>query len=210
MKLENARQQATTAGSAHADAVKQLKTHTSRVGELEKMLASASNNLKSTESELRLLQSKHSDIERQLASSRTQQESLQRELSKHSSQMQEYEDRVLRADRELSARQRELDTLGERLESEMAKRMQLEQSKKAVQSEIDGLQMRMVEQDQCVKGLRRELHDKESELQKSLSLQDKTIVEHVHVLEEAKRYTDKQLAECVPVCLPFSSLLTLS
>lgn len=130
---------------------------------------------------------------------------MARELASNSAKVQEYEDRALKSEREISARLRELETIGERLEAEMTRRMQAEHSKKAVQSELDGVQMRIVEQDQFVKGLRRELQDKEAELQKSLSLQDKTIVEHVHVLEEAKRYTDKQLAEYGP---SFCSLLT--
>lgn len=77
----------------------------------------------------------------------------------------------------------------------MTRRMQLEKSERALRDEAESLEGKLVEHEQYTRGLRKELQQKESELQKSLSMQDKTIVEHVHVLEEAKRYTDKQLAE---------------
>jgi myosin heavy chain 9/10/11/14 len=40
-----------------------------------------------------------------------------------------------------------------------------------------------------------ELKNREWEVKQLESKQDKTIVEHVHVLEEAKRVTDRQLAD---------------
>lgn len=144
---------------------------------------------------MRLLRTKHAGIEEELANTRKQRDALDQQMTSAKSNMQSLEDRALQAERDRSSWQRQMDTLGDQLEKEMTKRMQLEKSHKTIVNDVEGLQMKIVEQDQYIKGLRKELRDREAELAKSISLQDKTIVEHVHVLEEAKRYTDKQLSE---------------
>ena len=182
------------------------------MSDAERSLTTAEQSAKSSESELRLLKSKSSEVESQLATVRRERDHLEQRASTAQAKLQSLEDRALQAERDRASWEREMTALGDQLEAEMMKRIQLEKTHKAVSSEIDGLQMRLVEQDQYVKGLRRELRDKEAELAKSISLQDKTIVEHVHVLEEAKRYTDKQLSECVhfdrPSCLRCKLMLT--
>lgn len=122
-------------------------------------------------------------------------DALDRQASAAQAKVQAMEDNLLQVERQRAALQREADTLGDRLESEMTKRMQLEKSHGFMKDEMEALQTKLVEHEQYIRGIRKELQDKEGELQKALSMQDKTIVEHVHVLEEAKRYTDKQLAE---------------
>lgn len=196
-QVESAKQQAASASTSLSEAKQQVKTLTSRLSDTERSLTAAEQLAKSSESELRLLRSKSSEVEGQLATIRRERDHLEQRASTAQAKLQSLEDRALQAERDRASWEREMTALGDQLEAEVTKRLQLEKSHKAVTSEIDGLQMRLVEQDQYVKGLRRELRDREAELAKSISLQDKTIVEHVHVLEEAKRYTDKQLSECV-------------
>jgi myosin protein heavy chain len=175
--------------------VKDVKSLRTRLEGVEHALSSAEQSVKATDSELRLLRSRHARIEEELVSTRKQRDSLDQQVAASKVNMQTLEDRALQAERDRSSWQREMDSLGDQLEKEITKRMQLEKSHKTIANDVETLQMKVVEQDQYIKGLRKELRDKEAELIKSISLQDKTIVEHVHVLEEAKRYTDKQLSE---------------
>lgn len=194
-QLDKAKQAALTANTAAGEAMKQVKTYTKRLEDTERDLADAERFYKAAESDLHTVRAKQVDLEKALATTRSERDDLEAQTTRIQQQLQSLEDQTLKAEREKMAVERELDTVGERLEAEMTRRMQLEKSMKTVQNDIESLQMKIIEQDQFIKGLRRELKDKEAELAKSISLQDKTIVEHVHVLEEAKRYTDKQLSE---------------
>ena len=202
LQLETAKQQATAASTSYSEAVKDVKVLKTRLETVEQALSSAEQSVKSTSSELRLLRSKHTSIEEELQSARKSRDSLEQQAVASKLSMQALEDRALQAERDRSSWQRQMDTLGDQLEAEMTKRMQLEKSHKTIVNDVESLQMKVVEQDQYIKGLRKELRDKETELARSISLQDKTIVEHVHVLEEAKRYTDKQLSEWANLTCP--------
>lgn len=90
---------------------------------------------------------------------------------------------------------RDLQTVREQLETERAKRMQLEKSATNQKAEIARLSDRSVKLDKELNKALKDLKDKEWEIKQLESKQDKTIVEHVHVLEEAKRVTDRQLIE---------------
>ena len=182
-----------------------MRLQKAQVSEVETALVSSQRSYENSENELLLLRSKYADVESQLQIARKEKNAMEEQNLIALDNLQSLEDKALQAARDRSSWERQMETLGEQLETEINKRVHLEKSAKTVKSENETLQMKIVEQDQYIKGLRRELQDKEAELAKSVSLQDKTIVEHVHVLEEAKRYTDKQLSECV--CNPFLLLL---
>ena len=83
----------------------------------------------------------------------------------------------------------------QQLHAETAKYAQLEKVASRQKAELNQLRDKNAKFDREMNDLLTELKDREWEVKQLVSRQDKTIVEHVHVLEEAKRVTDRQLAD---------------
>jgi myosin protein heavy chain len=88
-----------------------------------------------------------------------------------------------------------MDTLKRQLDTETAKRSQLERIASKQKGELIQLRDKNAKFDRELNQLLTELKSREWEVRQLESRQDKTIVEHVHVLEEAKRVTDRQLVD---------------
>jgi myosin protein heavy chain len=102
---------------------------------------------------------------------------------------------MLQLEREKNAQDRQVDTLKQQLHAETAKYAQLEKVASRQKAELIQLQDKNANFDREINKLLTELKRSEWEVKQLESRQDKTIVEHVHVLEEAKRFTDRQLAD---------------
>jgi len=102
---------------------------------------------------------------------------------------------MLQLEREKSAHDRQLESSRKQLEAETTKRNQLEQLASRQKAELIQLRDRIAQYDREVNKILSDLKNREWEVKQLESKQDKTIVEHVHVLEEAKRVTDRQLAD---------------
>lgn len=102
---------------------------------------------------------------------------------------------MLQLEREKSAHDRQLEASRKQLEAESTKRSQLEQLASRQKAELIQLRDRTTKYDREINKILTDLKNREWEVKQLESKQDKTIVEHVHVLEEAKRVTDRQLAE---------------
>lgn len=102
---------------------------------------------------------------------------------------------MLQHQREDEAHRRQIDTIRGQLKDESAKRVQLEQFAATQKAEIAKLKDRNIKLDRELNKALDDLKAREWEVKQLESKQDKTIVEHVHVLEEAKRVTDRQLAD---------------
>lgn len=88
-----------------------------------------------------------------------------------------------------------MDANRKQLETEAAKRKQLEHSVTTQKTEIIRLKDMNIKLDRELNKALNDLKAREWDVKQLEAKQDKTIVEHVHVLEEAKRVTDKQLSE---------------
>ena len=97
---------------------------------------------------------------------------------------------MLQLEREKSAHDRQLDGTRKQLEAESTKRNQLEQLASRQKAELIQLRGRTTKYDREINKILSDLKSREWEVKQLESKQDKTIVEHVHVLEEAKRVTD--------------------
>ena len=91
------------------------------------------------------------------------------------------------------ARLRDLQSVGAQLEAETAKRTQLEKAVVNQKSELFKFKEHNSQLSKDLMKALKDLKDREWDVKQLESKQDKTIVEHVHVLEEAKRVTDKEL-----------------
>jgi myosin heavy chain 9/10/11/14 len=86
-----------------------------------------------------------------------------------------------------------LEATRRELEAETAKRAKLEQTASGQKVELVKVKDLNVKMERELKKALKDLKDREWEVKQLESKQDKTIVEHVHVLEEAKKVTDRQL-----------------
>lgn len=102
---------------------------------------------------------------------------------------------MLQLEREKSSHDRQLETTRKQLEAESSKRTQLEQLVSRQKADLVQLRDRNTKYDRDINKVLTDLKNREWDVKQLESKQDKTIVEHVHVLEEAKRVTDRQLAE---------------
>ncbi|KAJ7123922.1 hypothetical protein C8R46DRAFT_86083 [Mycena filopes] len=102
---------------------------------------------------------------------------------------------MLQMERDKGTQDRQLEGLRKQLEGETAKRAQLEKTVSAHKTELGKLKDLNAQLDAELNVALVELKSRESEARQFESKQHTTIVEHVHVLEEAKRVTDRQLAD---------------
>ena len=98
-------------------------------------------------------------------------------------------------ERDAHTAERQLETLRKQLDSESIKRKELEQVALAQKKELAVNRDHLAKYDGELNRVLDELKAREWELKQLESRQDKTIVEHVHVLEKAKKVTDQQLKE---------------
>lgn len=102
---------------------------------------------------------------------------------------------VLEFQRDQESHNRLLETSRQQLETESAKRAKLEQMVSSQKVELVTLRDLKVKMGRELNKALDDLKAREWEVKQLESKQDKTIVEHVHVLEEAKRVTDRQLED---------------
>ncbi len=120
---------------------------------------------------------------------------LEKQVQAAQAKLADYEDAVLALEREKSDWVRKIETATMDLRSETAKREQLERKTQAASIEL-GQARAFAEQaqhDLAQATLAIEARDADIAVLKSR--ENKTVVEHVHVLEKAKRLTDRELAE---------------
>ncbi|KAG6878458.1 hypothetical protein C0993_006298 [Termitomyces sp. T159_Od127] len=150
---------------------------------------------RSIDSELQALRSRQHDYESQLAEAIKTKEGLERQLVSAQAKYQDFEDVVLEFQRTQESHTRQLETTRKQLEEESAKRAKLEQITSKQKVELSKLKDLNIKMDRELNKALDDLKAREWEVKQLVSKQDKTIVEHVHVLEEAKRVTDNQLKE---------------
>lgn len=161
----------------------------------EATVASLEKVKRALESEAQALRSRQIDTDGQLSEALRAKESLERQLVSAQSKYNEIEDTALQLERDTRARERQLETSRKQLEAESAKCKQLQQAVANQKRELNLDKARLGKLDAALKKALADLSDREWEIKQLESRQEKTIVEHVHVLEKAKKVTDQQLKE---------------
>ncbi|CDO73933.1 hypothetical protein BN946_scf185016.g90 [Trametes cinnabarina] len=167
----------------------------SQLKKAEAALSEAEKAKRALESELQSVRSRAIDTDNQLAETQKAKESLERQLASTQSRYADFEDAVLQLERDKSSLDRQVETLKKQLEAETAKRSKLEETAHRHKAEANRLKDINVKFERDLNKVLTDLKAREWEVKQLEAKQDKTIVEHVHVLEEAKRVTDRQLAE---------------
>ncbi|KAJ7078394.1 myosin II heavy chain [Mycena crocata] len=150
---------------------------------------------RSMESELQALQTRQTDSETHLADARKGKEGLERQLGVAQGKYHEIEDLMLQMERDKGTQDRQLEATRKQLEVESSKRAHMEKSVSTHKAELAKAKERNAQLDAELSKALSDLKAREWESRQLESKQHTTIVEHVHVLEEAKRVTDRELAE---------------
>lgn len=122
-------------------------------------------------------------------------QALERQLAKSQKKNNDYEDAIIAIEREKGSWAAQMSELQRRLESENKQRLKLEDDQLKRNSELTGLQDRLGRTERELLKVGTDFDAIDAEVRLLRSRENKTIVEHVHVLEAAKRLTDRQLAE---------------
>ncbi|KAI0666368.1 nonmuscle myosin heavy chain b [Trametes maxima] len=144
----------------------------------EASLAEAEKAKRSIESELQSVRSRAIDTDNELAEMQKAKEArigLERQLASTQSRYADFEDAVLQLERDKAALDRQVETLKKQLDAETAKRSKLEDTAHKHKAEANRLKDINIKFEKDLNKVLKDLKD------------HKTIVEHVHVLEEAKR-----------------------
>ncbi|KAI9599812.1 hypothetical protein KEM48_006341 [Puccinia striiformis f. sp. tritici PST-130] len=192
---DEVRRQFQSAHQAHNEATERITAQTQKISNLEVTLQKVDRAKQAVEIELQEIRSKHLEATNYLDKTMKEKEGLEKQLSASVLKFQDMEDAMLKIERERSAWSRQVEDLRSKLEVEMTKRVELEHDNLSLEKDLKVHKDTVSDHEKNSASLRKELTLKNQELHKAISLQDKTIVEHVHVLEEAKKYTDRQLSE---------------
>ncbi|KAJ3985572.1 nonmuscle myosin heavy chain b [Lentinula detonsa] len=201
--LEQSARELASLQSSYEVLAKQERDAQSAVAETRSALSELEKGKRSMESELQSLRSRTFETETALAEVQKIKEasrlppfsSLDRQLSAAQNKYHGIEDVMLQLERDKTARERQFENVRKQFESESTRRSQLEKALSAQKVEVAKLKDHNVKADRDLNKALKDLKDREWDIKQLESKQDKTIVEHVHVLEEAKRVTDRQLTD---------------
>ncbi|KAK7689538.1 hypothetical protein QCA50_007330 [Cerrena zonata] len=161
----------------------------------ESTLSEAEKAKRTLDSELQHVRSRQLDLDTRLAEAVKEKEVAERKLATSQAKYQEFEDVVLELEREKAAHDRQLESTKQQLGAETEKRQHAEKSLSSQKHEVHRLRDVNTKMNKELNKALDDLKAREWEVKQLEARQDKTIVEHVHVLEEAKRVTDGQLKD---------------
>ncbi|TFK62490.1 hypothetical protein BDN72DRAFT_390460 [Pluteus cervinus] len=173
----------------------QDQTRQTQLAEFKSSLSELERLKRSAESELNALRSRQAEELKEMNETVRRKESLERQLAASQTKTLELEDAILQLERDQESHTRQIETLRTQLEGESSKRMQYEKAISAYKMDVALVKDHNARLEKELKKTLDDLKSREWEVRQLESRQDKTIVEHVHVLEEAKRVTDRQLQE---------------
>ncbi|KAG1781350.1 P-loop containing nucleoside triphosphate hydrolase protein [Suillus placidus] len=191
-ELDEMRRQHKQLDSAHSSLLERERGLKERTSKVEAMVVDLEKAKRVLESEMQALRSRQIDSDSRLAETLRAKEILERQLHAAQTKYNEIEDAILQIERDAHAGERQLETLKKQLESESAKCKNLQHVMLTQRKEY---QERIAKYDHDLNKTITDLKNREWELKQMESKQDKTIVEHVYVLEKAKKVTDQQLRE---------------
>jgi myosin protein heavy chain len=122
-------------------------------------------------------------------------QTLERQVAKAQKKNTDYEDAIIAIEREKGSWAAQMSELQRRLEVENKQRLKLEDQQLARESELSVVRDRLGRTERELTKVGTDFVAIDAEVRLLRSRENKTIVEHVHVLEAAKRLTDRQLAE---------------
>ncbi|KAK0538955.1 class II myosin [Tilletia horrida] len=190
-----ARRQHADLNGQHQELLTRARAHETNAARAEAAALTAEKSQRLAEEELKQTRERLAGLERSLAELQRAKEVIDKQLQHTLTKQQGLEDAVLELERSNAHYKSTADQLSIELSAETKLRELAESKAKSHAQAHDILQQHMAVRDKDLAKLKEELKQANAEARKLQSMQSKTIVEHVHVLEEAKKYTDRQLAD---------------
>ncbi|PWN92199.1 hypothetical protein FA10DRAFT_250506 [Acaromyces ingoldii] len=180
---------------SHAELKSKLSANERRMVELQAATTAAEMAKRAAEGELTTLRERMSGAEKSVLEAKSAKDATEKQLAAANAKFQDLEDAHLELERGQSAWKLKHDQATMELSAESKRRELLESAARQHERTAQTLTQQHGVKDKELARLKEELAETQAELKKTQSMTNKTIVEHVHVLEEAKKYTDRQLAD---------------
>ncbi|KAK0549106.1 class II myosin [Tilletia horrida] len=190
-----ARRQHADLNGQHQELLSRSKAHETNAARAEAAALTAEKSQRLAETELKAIRERHGVSEKSLGDLQRAKEVLDKQLQHTLTKQQGLEDAVLELERSSTHYKTTADQLSVELSAESKLREMAESKARSNAQAKELLAQEMAVREKELAKLKDELKQTNTEMRKLQSMQSKTIVEHVHVLEEAKRYTDRQLAD---------------
>ncbi|CDZ97402.1 nonmuscle myosin heavy chain b [Phaffia rhodozyma] len=195
LELETTRRDIDLTTRKHAELEDSFKAQKEQLSRALKEAEEAEGGKKTAVAEFSSLQSRVGTIESTLADSQREKETLERQLSRATKKNQDYEDAIVSIEREKANWAAQMAEFQRRADKEQQLRLQLEDAQLRHSTEKLSLQDRLSQSERQLAKVNAEFNQLYAETKILRSRENKTIVEHVYVLEAAKRISDRQLAE---------------
>ncbi|CAK5262210.1 unnamed protein product [Mycena citricolor] len=179
----------------HKSVEREARDLQSQLARTQAQLSELDKVKRALESDLVSAVTRHSEAEGKATQEREGRERAERQLTVAQSKYHEIEDVMLQMERDKGATDRQLESLRKQLEAESAKRAKLEKAAASHHQEVTQLKEKNGQLDGELGKALNHVKALETEAKQFESKHHTTIVEHVHVLEEAKRVTDRELAD---------------
>jgi myosin protein heavy chain len=201
-RVTSLRAEVDAARREHAELTRSHQDLTSSSSATDRQLAEATAAVAAAEQAKRAAQDQLDDVrtrahtaEQGLQEARSAHEASERQLAASATKQRDFEDAILALERGQGAWKAKADQAALELSAESKRRELLESGARQHERNLTTLQQQHTMKDAELARLREVLAATQAELKTAQSMTNKTIVEHVHVLEEAKKYTDRQLAD---------------
>jgi myosin protein heavy chain len=166
----------------------EIARHEAAAGEFGKVRKAVEADLESTREKLR---STTAGLTVMTATA----EDLKRRVQESEDKFADLEDALLPLEHERDAFRKRLEQTSKTLEQEIATRRKLQNRMDGAQQELADQRTEVQELQRCVTDADGQIKIRDEEISLLRSRQNLKIVEHVHVLESAKKMTDRQLVE---------------
>lgn len=195
--IDALRQRHSTAEKNLAASNDALKAKTSEAKKLESAADAAHKAKRAIETDLEQLKARLRATEGSLNGANSEVKNLQARLKEKDQKFADLEDALLPLEHERQVLRKRLDETSTHLAKEIATRQALEKSLSEHQEEIANHRNELTQFERELAQAAADIKARDDEVALMRSRENKTIVEHVHVLESAKKMTDRQLVEQV-------------
>jgi myosin protein heavy chain len=193
-EVEGLKQRHKTTDKELKAAMAELQDKEALLGQLQQTGLRAEERQREADAELASVKAKLSTTEDKLQTTTRSRDELETKLAKAQEDYNALEDDVLLIESEKTEWAGRMETISRQLTQESAKRQHFEQQLHDQQAELSQLRNLAVEVERELAKAEGDIKTRDSEIELLRSRENKTIVEHVYVLENAKKIAERETA----------------
>lgn len=195
VETETSKRQYADLVQSHENIKTRANENEKRLVEVQAALTATERAHRSTEGDLKATRDQISSHQNAIEQAHSAKAEAEKQLATSYQKHQDLEDALLELERSQSVWKARVEQVSTELSAESKRRELADSAARQHKSNVTSLQQQHELKDKELAHLKDELAATLAELKKTQSMTNKTIVEHVHVLEEAKKYTDRQLQD---------------